>query len=303
MLQCYQRRKKIEEAEEKHLTDQMKKRKKEDEEEKRKRAENPVNMRHRELVEEFKKKLGCVLWKTKANEYKEYVKNLRAGQFFSVAFKDGLQAGIRVSAAPETIIGGGWIVEAVEQLASFSQIRDGDILVKVNDKACIKYRYQRIQDMLSARSLANITLEFFRPAEIGANTSVNHTPSWMPPANPSTTMAPSMTPILKPSPLTQTPTLSPAYTQTVQIMKCSLGNNYLYGSNSEELRLLEITGKDSRISFDDVRTDIPFTLLFFLLLKIFILFYVKNLHGPAKNSVATVLPAELRQLPTSATKI
>ena len=70
----------------------------------------------------------------------------------------------------------------------------------------MKYRYQRIQDMLSARSLANITLEFFRPAEIGANTSVNHTPSWMPPANPSTTMAPSMTPILKPSPLTQTPT-------------------------------------------------------------------------------------------------
>ncbi|CAH3159097.1 unnamed protein product, partial [Porites lobata] len=125
-------------------------------EEKRKRAENPVNMRHGELVEEFKKKLGCVLWKTKANEYKEYVKNLRAGQFFSVAFKDGLQAGIRVSAAPETIIGGGWIVEAVEQLASFSQIRDGDILVKVNDKACIKYRYQRIQDMLSARSLANL---------------------------------------------------------------------------------------------------------------------------------------------------
>ena len=157
--------------------------------------------------------------------------------------------------------------------------------------------------MLSARSLANITLEFFRPAEIGANTSVNHTPSWMPPANPSTTMAPSMTPILKPSLLTKTPTLSPAYTQTVQIMKCSLGNNYLYGSNSEELRLLEITGKDSRISFDDVHTDIPFTLLFFLLLKIFILFYVKNLHGPAKNSVATVLPAELRQLPTSATKI
>ena len=83
----------------------------------------------------------------------------------------------------------------------------------------------------------------------------------------------------------------------------SLGNNYLYGSNSERLRLLEITGKDSRISFDDVRTDIPFTLLFFLLRKIFILFYVKNLHGPAKNSVATVLPAELRQLPTSATKI
>ena len=51
-----QRRKKIEEAEEKHLTDQMKKRKKEEEEEKRKRAENPVNMRRGELVEEFKKK-------------------------------------------------------------------------------------------------------------------------------------------------------------------------------------------------------------------------------------------------------
>ena len=203
-----------------------------------------------------------------------------------------------MSAAPETIIGGGWIVEAFEPSASFSQIRDGEILVKVNDKASIKYRYQRIQDMLSVRSLANITLEFSRPAEIGANTSVNHTP-----ANPSTTMAPSMTPILKPSPLTQTPTLSPAYMQTVQIMKCSLGNNYLYGSNSERLSLLEVTGKDSRIFFDDVRTDIALTLLFFLLLKIFILFYVKNLYGPAKNSVATVLPAELRQLPTSATKI
>ena len=88
------------------------------------------------------------------------------------------------------------------------------------------------------------------------------------------------------------------------IMKYSLGNNHLYGSNSERLSLLEITGKHSRISFDDVRTDIPFTLLFFSLLKIFILFYViKNLHGPAKNSVATVLPAEARQLPTSATKI
>ena len=46
-----------------------------------------------------------------------------------------------------------------------------------------------------------------------------------------------------------------------------------------------------------------FLSLFFLLLEIFILFYVKNLHGPAKNSVAAVLPAELRQLPTSATKI
>ena len=134
----------------------------------------------------------------------------------------------------------------------------------MNDKACIKYRSQRIQDMLSARSLANTTLEFFCPAEIGANTSVNHTPSWMPPANPSTTMAPS-SPILKPSPLTQTPTLSPAYTQTVQIVKCSLGNNYLCGSDSERLSLLQITGKDSRISFDNVRTDIPFTSFFFLI--------------------------------------
>ena len=71
----------------------------------------------------------------------------------------------------------------------------------------------------------------------------------------------------------------------------------------KDLSLLEVTGKDSRISFDDVPTDIPFTLLFFLLLKIFIIFYVKNLHGPAKNSGATVLPAELRQLPTFATKI
>ena len=132
----------------------------------------------------------------------------------------------------------------------------------MNDKACIKYRYQRIQDMLSARSLANTTLEFFRPAE----SSVNHTPSWMPPANPSTTMATS-SPILKPSPLTQTPTLSPAYTQTVQIVKCSLGNNYLCGSDSERLSLLQITGKDSRISFDNVRTDIPFTSLFFYYLR------------------------------------
>ena len=60
---------------------------------------------------------------------------------------------------------------------------------------------------------------------------------------------------------------------------------------------------DSRISFDDVHTDIPFTLLFLMLLKIFVLLYTKNLHGPAKKSVATVLPAELTQLPTSATKI
>ena len=65
----------------------------------------------------------------------------------------------------------------------------------------------------------------------------------------------------------------------------------------------QIRGKDSRISFDDVRTDIPFTLLFFMLLKIFVLVYIKNLHGPAKKSVVTVLPAELTQLPTSATKI
>ena len=86
MLQCYQIREKIEEAEEKHLTDQMKKRKKEDEEEKRKRAENPVNMRRGELVEEFKKKLGCVLWKTKANEYKEYVKNLKGWTVFQCSF-------------------------------------------------------------------------------------------------------------------------------------------------------------------------------------------------------------------------
>ena len=39
------------------------------------------------------------------------------------------------------------------------------------------------------------------------------------------------------------------------------------------------------------------------ILKIFVLLYIKNLHGPAKKSVATVLPAELTQLPTSATKI
>ena len=42
-----------------------------------------------------------------------------------------------MSAAPETITGGGWIVEAVEQSVSFSQIRDGDILVKVNGKAVL----------------------------------------------------------------------------------------------------------------------------------------------------------------------
>ena len=78
-----------------------------------------------------------------------------------------------------------------------------------------------------------------------ANTSVNHTPSWMPPANPSTTMAPSMTPILKPSPLTQTPTVP--HMQTVQIMKCSLGNNYHYGSNSCSIttRLLSIKSQCS----------------------------------------------------------
>lgn len=32
------------------------------------------------------------------------MKNLRVGQFFSVPFKEGLQAGIQVSAAPETVI-------------------------------------------------------------------------------------------------------------------------------------------------------------------------------------------------------
>lgn len=57
----------------------MKKRKKEDEEEKRKWVENFVNMCCGEFVEEFKKKFGCVLWKIKVNEYKEYVKNLRVG--------------------------------------------------------------------------------------------------------------------------------------------------------------------------------------------------------------------------------
>ena len=80
--------------------------------------------------------------------------------------------------------------------------------------------WKQLHDVAAEEGLISIAF--------GAFTSVNHTPSWMPPANPSTTMAPSMTPILKPSPLTQTPTLSPAYTQTVQIMKCSLGNNYLY---------------------------------------------------------------------------
>ncbi len=75
-----------------------------------------------------------------------------------------------------------------------------------------------------------------------------------------------MTSILRLCPSTQTPTLSPVYTQTVHFMKCSQGNGYLYGSNSERLSLSEITGKDSWISFGDVRTDIihiPFTLLFF----------------------------------------
>lgn len=52
------RSKEIEEAEGKHLADQMKERKEEDEEEKRKRAENPVNMRCGRLLEEFKKKTG-----------------------------------------------------------------------------------------------------------------------------------------------------------------------------------------------------------------------------------------------------
>ena len=57
------------------------------------------------------------------------------------------------------------------------------------------------------------------------------------------------------------------YITMVQIMKCSLGNNYLYGSNSERLSLLEVTGKDSRISFDDECTEIPFTLLLFYYLR------------------------------------
>ena len=35
----------------------------------------------------------------------------------------------------------------------------------------------------------------------------------------------------------------------------------------KDLSLLEVTGKDSRISFDHVRTDIPFTLLFFYYLR------------------------------------
>ena len=78
-------------------------------------------------------------------------------------------------------------------------------------------------------------------------------------------MAPSMTPILKPSPVTQTPTLSPAYTQTVQIMKFSLGNTYLYGSNSERLRLLEVTGKDSRIPLMMcAQTSLSLCYLFFI---------------------------------------
>lgn len=105
------------------------------------------------------------------------MKNVRVGQFFSVPFKEGLQAGIQVSAAPETVIGGGWIVEGVEQSASLSHVRSGDVLVKVNNKTC-KYRYQHIQDMLSARSLANIMWEFFRPAKIGGNSSVSQTPLW-----------------------------------------------------------------------------------------------------------------------------
>lgn len=49
-------------------------------------------------------------------------------------------------------------------------------------------------------------------------------------------------------------------TQTVHLMKCSRGKSYLYGSNSERLNLPELSRKDLRISFDDVRTDIPFTL-------------------------------------------
>lgn len=182
-----------------------------------------------------------------------------------------------------------WIVEAVEQLASLSQVRSGNILITVNNKTCIKYHYQRIQDILSARSLANIMLGFFRTAEIGGSSSVSQAPSWTSPANQPATIAPSMTSILKPCPSSQTPTLSPVYTQTVHFMKCSQGNGNLYGSNSERLSLSAITGRDSQISFDDVRTDIHFTLLFFKLLKIFILFYIKNFHGPAKKSVATVL--------------
>ena len=144
------------------------------------------------------------------------MKNLRVGQFFSVAFKDGLQAGIRVSAAPETIIGGDWIVEAVEQSASLSQvrIRSGDILVKVNNKTCIKYRYQRVQDMLSAKATCqhNVTVPDLRLVATlqqvrclrGSHQLVYQQ-----------SMAPSMTSILKTCPSIQTPTLSPVYTQNV----------------------------------------------------------------------------------------
>lgn len=77
-------------------------------------------------------------------------------------------------------------------------------------------------------------------------------------------------------------------------MKCFLGNNYFYGLNLERLSFLEVIGKDLRIFFDDVCIDIFFILIFFLLFKIFILFYVKNLYGFVKNLVVIILLVELR---------
>lgn len=52
--------------------------------------------------------------------------------------------------------------------------------------------------------------------------------------------------------------------------------------SSQKGCLSGITGKDSQITFDDVHSDFSFT-LFFMLLKIFVLFCIKNLHGPAKK--------------------
>ena len=124
----------------------------------------------------------------------------------------------------------------------------------------------------TARSLANITVEFFRPADIGGNSLVSPTPSWTPPADLSATIAPSRASIVKPCPSTQASTLSPVNKQTVHFMKCSRGNGYLYGSTLERLSLSEITGKDLRISFDDVRTDIPLSLLLLMLLNQYSIF-------------------------------
>ena len=61
--------------------------------------------------------------------------------------------------------------------------------------------------------------------------------------------------------------------------------------------------KTLNVSMMCALTSLSLCNFFYYLRSLFYSSYVKNLHGPAKNSVATVLSAELRQLPISATKI